>query len=166
MFGDFLYLLRKSGLKVSMTEWMALQEALDKGLHASSFTGFYHLCRALLVKSEADFDCFDRCFLAYFKDVDFQQEISQELMDWLDKPDVLTDYANYDEEQALRNLGLSEEEIEAKLAAGTPYVIRQKMPKYGKTTFKDEVFGEISVENAILDDNPGFLSRNSCICSG
>lgn len=48
---------------------------------------------------------------------------------------------------------LTKEEIEAKIAAGEPYVIRQKMPKYGKTTFKDEVFGEISVENAILDDN-------------
>ena len=115
MFGEFLYLLRRNGLKVSLTEWMALQEALDKGLHGSSFTGFYHLCRALLVKSEADFDRFDRCFLEYFKDVEFQQEISQELMDWLDKPDVLTDYANWDEEQALRNLGLSEEEIEQML---------------------------------------------------
>ena len=98
-----------------MTEWMALQEALDKGLHNASFTGFYHLCRALLVKSEADFDRFDRCFLEYFKDVQFQQEISQELMDWLDKPDVLSDYANWDEEQALRNMGLSEEEIEQML---------------------------------------------------
>ncbi len=48
---------------------------------------------------------------------------------------------------------LTKEEVQAKIAAGEPYVIRQKMPKYGKTTFKDEVFGEISVENAILDDN-------------
>ena len=48
---------------------------------------------------------------------------------------------------------LSKEEIQAKLDAGVPYVIRQKMPKTGKTTFKDEVFGEITVENAILDDN-------------
>lgn len=48
---------------------------------------------------------------------------------------------------------LSKEEIEEKLKAGIPYVIRQKMPKYGKTSFRDEVFGEISVENAILDDN-------------
>lgn len=69
MFEDFLYLLRKNGLKVSLTEWMALVEAMDKGLHSSSFTGFYHLCRCLLVKSEADFDTFDRCFLEYFKDV-------------------------------------------------------------------------------------------------
>ena len=115
MFEDFLYLLRRNGLKVSLTEWMALMEALDKGLHGSSFTGFYHLCRCLLVKSEADFDRFDRCFLEYFKDVPFQQEVSQELMDWLNRPDVLQDYANWDEEQALKNMGLSEEEIERML---------------------------------------------------
>ena len=115
MFSDFLYLLRRRGLKVSLTEWMALMEGLDKGLHGASFTGFYHLCRAVLVKSEADFDRFDSCFLEYFKDVPFQQEVSQELMDWLDRPDVLSDYAAWDEEQALKNLGLSEEEIERML---------------------------------------------------
>ena len=115
MFEDFLYLLRRNGLKVSLTEWMALMEALEKGLHGSSFTGFYHLCRALLVKSEADFDRFDRCFLQYFKDVPFEQEVSQELLDWLDRPDVLRDYANWDEEQARLNELLSEEEIEQML---------------------------------------------------
>ena len=115
MFEDFLYLLRKNGLKVSLTEWMALVEAMDKGLHSSSFTGFYHLCRCLLVKSEADFDTFDRCFLEYFKDVPFQQEVSQELLDWLNRPEVLSDYASWDEEQALKNLGFSEEEIERML---------------------------------------------------
>jgi len=115
MFADFLYLLRQNGLKISLTEWMSLMEALDKGLHGSSFTGFYHLCRCLLVKSEADFDRFDRAFLEYFKDVPFQQEVSQELLDWLDKPDVLSDYANWDEAQALKNMGFSEEEIEQML---------------------------------------------------
>ena len=110
MFEEFLYTLRRGGLKVSLTEWMALMEALEKGLHGSSFTGFYHLCRALLVKGEADFDRFDRCFLQYFKDVPFEQEVSQELLDWLDRPDVLRDYANWDEEQARLNELLSEEE--------------------------------------------------------
>ena len=89
MFEDLLYLLRRNGLKVSLTEWMALMEGLHKNLHNASFTGFYHLCRCLLVKSEADFDCFDRCFLEYFKDVKFEQEVSQELMDWLDSPGEL-----------------------------------------------------------------------------
>lgn len=43
MFTAFFYLLRSRGLKVSMNEWMTLMEALDKGLHQSSFTGFYYL---------------------------------------------------------------------------------------------------------------------------
>ena len=115
MFEEFLYTLRQGGLKVSLTEWMSLMEALDKGLHRSSFTGFYHLCRCLLVKSEADFDRFDRCFLQYFRDVPFEGEVSQELLDWLDRPDVLSDYANWDEEQARLNELLSEEDIEQML---------------------------------------------------
>ena len=115
MFEEFLYLLRRGGLKVSLTEWMGLMQALHQGLHGASFTGFYHLCRCLLVKSEADFDRFDRCFLEYFKDVPFQQEVSQELLDWLNRPDTLSDYANWDEAQALKNLGFSEEEIERML---------------------------------------------------
>lgn len=48
---------------------------------------------------------------------------------------------------------LSSEEIDEKLAAGVPYVIRQKIPRSGATTFVDAIFGEISVENEILDDN-------------
>jgi len=112
MFTDFLYLLRRSGLKVSLTEWMTLMEALHHNLHDASFTGFYHLCRCILVKSEADFDQFDRCFLEYFKDVDFQQEVSQELLNWLNKPDVLQKYANWDEQQAELNEQLSNLEIE------------------------------------------------------
>ena len=110
MFEDFLYLLRRNGLKVSLTEWMALMEALHKGLHGASFTGFYHLCRCLLVKSEADFDSFDRAFLEYFKDVPFQQEVSQELLDWLDKPNA--PMGEYDEQQAELNQSLSALEIE------------------------------------------------------
>lgn len=48
---------------------------------------------------------------------------------------------------------LSKVEIEAKLAAGVPYVIRQKIPRRGTTTFHDEIFGKITVDNATLDDN-------------
>lgn len=111
MFEEFLYLLRKRGLKVSLTEWVSLMEALDKGLHNSSFTGFYYLCRCLLVKSEADFDCFDRSFLDYFKDVPFLQELPQELLDWLEKPN--SPMGEYDEQQAELNDQLRRTEIEA-----------------------------------------------------
>lgn len=49
-------------------------------------------------------------------------------------------------------LHLTKEEIEANLAAGIPYVIRQNNPSEGKTTFHDEIYGDISVDNAELDD--------------
>ena len=49
-------------------------------------------------------------------------------------------------------LHLSKEEIEANLAAGKPYVIRQNIPNEGTTTFHDELYGDITVENAELDD--------------
>lgn len=49
-------------------------------------------------------------------------------------------------------LHLSQEEIEAKLAAGEPYVIRFNMPTEGTTTFEDDIYGAITVPNNELDD--------------
>ena len=47
---------------------------------------------------------------------------------------------------------LSQEEIDAQLKAGTPYVVRQKMPIDGETAFTDSVFGTITVDNSELQD--------------
>ncbi len=47
---------------------------------------------------------------------------------------------------------LPKEEVERLLAAGTPYVIRQKMPLEGSTTFHDAVYGDITIENKELED--------------
>ena len=49
-------------------------------------------------------------------------------------------------------LSLSREEVEANLAAGIPYVIRQNNPRTGTTTFHDELYGDITVDNSELDD--------------
>lgn len=49
-------------------------------------------------------------------------------------------------------LGLSKEEVEENLKAGKPYVIRQNNPTEGRTTFHDELYGDISVDNSELDD--------------
>ena len=49
-------------------------------------------------------------------------------------------------------LNLTQEEVEANLAAGMPFVIRQNNPRTGTTTFHDEIYGDISVDNAELDD--------------
>ena len=47
---------------------------------------------------------------------------------------------------------LSAGEVQAKLDAGMPYVIRQRIPAEGTTTFHDAIFGDITVENKTLDD--------------
>ncbi len=49
-------------------------------------------------------------------------------------------------------LSLSKEEVEEKLAAGLPFVIRQNNPTEGTTTFHDELYGDITVNNSELDD--------------
>lgn len=69
MFLDFYYLLRNRGMDVSLTEWLTLMESLKFGLHGSSMTGFYYLCRAILCKSEVDYDKFQQTFLEFFHDV-------------------------------------------------------------------------------------------------
>ncbi|MDR1620453.1 MAG: glutamate--tRNA ligase [Clostridiales bacterium] len=50
-------------------------------------------------------------------------------------------------------LRLSRHEIDARMAAGQPFVIRQNIPASGQTTFRDLLFGSITVDNATLDDN-------------
>ena len=96
MFLEFFYLLRARGLEVSINEWMALVEALDKGLAKSSLTSFYYLCRAILIKSEADYDKFDEVFAAYFKNVQTPDELPDEVWKWL---------ADEEEERALDDKG-------------------------------------------------------------
>ena len=50
-------------------------------------------------------------------------------------------------------LSLSREEVERRIAAGEPYVIRQNIPETGSTTYHDMVFGDITVDNKELEDN-------------
>jgi uncharacterized protein len=83
----FLYELRRQGLKVSTHEWMALMEALARGLHESSLDGFYRVARAVCVKDVSQFDAFDLAFLAHFRDVHVQaRALSEELLAWLEDP--------------------------------------------------------------------------------
>ena len=108
MFIAFFYLLRSHGLEVTPDDWMTLLEGLSRGLHQSSLTGFYRLCRALLVKSEADFDRFDQVFLEFFRDVPWNGELPEELLNWLNRPSE--DLVRTLEE--LKRAGFSEENAE------------------------------------------------------
>ena len=60
MFTPIFYLLKAKGLEVSLTEWLTFMAALDQGLSGASLTQFYYLGRMILVKSETDYDKYDR----------------------------------------------------------------------------------------------------------
>lgn len=91
MFIGFFYLLRSRGFGVTLSEWMTLLEGLMLDLHHTTLTGFYDLCRAVLVKTEADYDRFDGLFLEYFKGIPWEEDLPEELLDWLNKPTQAVD---------------------------------------------------------------------------
>lgn len=96
MFLDFFYHLRNRRLDVSMDEWLTLTEALTKGLAASSFLQFYNLSRAILVKSEVDFDRFDLAFAEYFQGVETPEDLPEEFWGWLNSDILNRDLENTD----------------------------------------------------------------------
>ena len=89
MFSNFFYICKAKGLNITLSEWLTLQEALDKGLCESSLTQFYYLARMILVKSETDFDKFDMAFDETFKGIQSENEISKNMMKWLDKSELI-----------------------------------------------------------------------------
>ena len=112
MFLTFFYLLRASGISVSLSEWLTLMEGLRMDLHDSTLSGFYTLCRSVLLHSEADFDRFDQVFLEFFKDVKHVDEVPPEMLKWLEHPEL--DMVEL--ERLSEITGLSVEEIEKMFA--------------------------------------------------
>ena len=85
---------------------------------------------------------------------------TKERLEKLHEEDALGGYDRH-----CRNL--SKEEVEANLAAGMPFVIRQKMPLEGVTSYTDSVFGEISMNNSEIQDQilmkaDGYPTYNFC----
>lgn len=122
MFDEFFYLLRQYGLDVSTTEWLTVQQALSLGLHRSSLTGFYDLCRAILYKSESEYDKFDQAFEEYFYDVFYtatgrlRDDLPEDVLAMLqrpNRPDPLQYTHTLEEEAqlaALRRRAMEEQE--------------------------------------------------------
>jgi uncharacterized protein with von Willebrand factor type A (vWA) domain len=85
MLVPFFFMLRRGGVNVSITELLALLDALKQGVAGYSVEDFYYLSRAAMVKDESELDRFDRVFSAYFRGVeenlaDLFSEIPE---DWL-----------------------------------------------------------------------------------
>lgn len=85
MFTSFFYTLKSYGLPISMNEWQTLLEALENGMAGSSLTGFYYLCRAVLVKTEAHYDRFDMAFASFFQDIETPEGLPDKIWEWLNK---------------------------------------------------------------------------------
>ncbi len=81
----FFFMLRDGGLKVSITEFLALLELLEKRVAGYSVDEFYYLSRAALVKDEAYYDRFDRVFSEHFKGITsvFGEDEPEIPEDWL-----------------------------------------------------------------------------------
>ncbi len=118
MFTNFFYTCKAKGLQITLSEWLTLQEALEKGLAGSSLTEFYYLARMILVKSETDFDKFDMAFEETFKGIQTENEISKNMMRWLDKSE-LTDVVDEKDKYRMNEQDglfhdLDKDEVEAK----------------------------------------------------
>ena len=89
MFYPFFQICKAKGLHITMSEWLTLQDALGQGMAGSSLTQFYYLARMILVKSETDFDKFDMAFEECFKGVKSENEVTAQMLRWLDKSDMM-----------------------------------------------------------------------------
>lgn len=98
MFVNFFYELKRSGVPVSLTEWMTLMEALSKGLACSSLNSFYYLARAVLVKSEVYFDNYDQAFYNYFKDIETPVELVEQAVKWMESKKLIQLMSDEEEE--------------------------------------------------------------------
>jgi uncharacterized protein with von Willebrand factor type A (vWA) domain len=68
-----------------MNEWYTLLEALERGMAYSSLIGFYYLCRAVLIKSEAYYDKFDLAFARFFEGVETPEDLPEQIWEWLER---------------------------------------------------------------------------------
>lgn len=116
MFIDFFHTLRDKGLKVTLGEWLTLQEALDRGLCGSSLSQFYYVARMILVKSETDFDKYDMAFEECFKAVQKETEVGAQMLRWLDKSDMveLAHEEARDHLNKMEDLQIDKEDVEEK----------------------------------------------------
>ncbi len=108
----FFYELREAGLKVSLTEFLTLLEALEKRVATLSIDDFYYLARASMVKDESKFDLFDRVFGHYFKGIEdtFEQMGFEIPAEWLERMKELN--LSKEEMEKLQKLGGLEELME------------------------------------------------------
>ncbi|MEE9376821.1 MAG: VWA domain-containing protein [Candidatus Lokiarchaeia archaeon] len=150
MFVEYFYYL-KERLPVSITEYITLLEALNKGL-IHNMVEFYYTSRSILCKNEHHFDIYDIAFANFFKEamVKFPEDIKQEIWDWLNKDITLPElieglkllFREYQDYIKIEDLEQFLEELLEKLGA----------------EFGDNLF--VNVPNEIKDEIWKWLEKN------
>lgn len=164
MFGDYLYLLRSHGLKVSLTEWMTLMDALKKGL-CKDLNDFYYISRMILLKSESEYDKYDTVFMEYFKNIaEEKAEPSEQMREWLRPPEMpKLDHLHahgklrskkMDVDKAIRDFKNRIQDQKKKHEGGFKYIARA-----GHTTFGN------SIKILLLLDSGGSMYPYSKLCN-
>ena len=84
---EFFFVLRKGGMKPSITELLTLLQAMKRGVAGQRVDDFYYLARSCFVKDESQFDRFDRIFSVYFHGIEevFHSPVGELPEDWLRK---------------------------------------------------------------------------------
>jgi uncharacterized protein with von Willebrand factor type A (vWA) domain len=101
----FFYMLREGGVPVSVTEFLALLEALEARIVGLSAEEFYWLARAVLVKDERYYDRFDIVFAAHFKGLEsaFETLVAELPAEWLRRSKDL--FLSDEEKARIESLG-------------------------------------------------------------
>jgi len=105
MLTEFFFMLRRGGMKPSITELLTLLEAMKRGVAGQSVENFYYLSRSCLVKDESQFDRFDRIFAAHFRGIEegFKALVEELPDEWLRKQAEL--WLTEEERQQIEALG-------------------------------------------------------------
>ncbi len=150
MFVEYFYYL-KERLPVSITEYITLLEALNKGL-IHNMVEFYYTSRSILCKNEHHFDIYDIAFANFFKEamVKFPEDIKQEIWDWLNKEITLP--------ELIEGLQLLLREYQQYVTIeDLEQFLEELLEKYG-AEFGDKLF--IDAPNEIKDEIWKWLEKN------
>lgn len=85
IFQAFFDRLRAEGIPVSLTEWMTLMQALERGAVEPDLGSFYRVARAILIKDEAYYDRYDRAFVMAFKDAEPPDDLLKRIVEAMEK---------------------------------------------------------------------------------
>ncbi len=150
MFVEYFYYL-KERLPVSITEYMTLMEALNKGL-IHNMLEFYYTSRSILCKNEHHFDIYDIAFANFFKEamMQFPEDIKQEIWDWLNKDITLP--------ELIEGLQLLLREYQEYINIDNLEEFLEELLKKFSTEFGDKLL--INAPNEIKDEIWKWLEKN------